>query len=198
MQIGGTHGTTGPGNDQRLARFRLTDLGQARPGGQAEHLQHTERPGRIFGRLSHIDHTGAVRQGTVLPAAESQNVYGQGVRGVTAICTLTLREYSNFLILPLVAFFNAGNVFYRKSFDVTTSEVSGVMAGLSVCLPLGIVFICWVVVKLGIARLPTGVTWRHLIGGGCLAGIDFTMSIFIAVAAFDSEPLNASDRPAFR
>jgi NhaA family Na+:H+ antiporter len=100
--------------------------------------------------------------------------------------------------LPLVAFFNAGAVFYRKSFDVRTLEVSGVMAGLSVGIPLGIILICWVVVKLGIARLPTGVTWRRLIGGGCLAGIDFTMSIFIAVAAFDSEPLNASDRPALR
>ncbi|WP_212751957.1 Na+/H+ antiporter NhaA [Roseovarius arcticus] len=102
-----------------------------------------------------------------------------------------LEGWSNFLILPLFAFFNTGIVFYGKSFDVTTPEVLGVMAGLIIGKPLGIVFICWLAVKTGIVDLPSGMTWRHMIGGGCLAGIGFTMSIFIATAAFDGAAVNS-------
>ena len=65
------------------------------------------------------------------------------------------------------------------------------MAGLIIGKPLGIVLICWLAVNLGIARLPKGVTWRHMIGGGSLAGIGFTMSFFIAAAAFDGAALNS-------
>ena len=74
---------------------------------------------------------------------------------------------------------------------MTAPEISGVMTGLIVGKPLGIVLVCWLAVKLGIADLPRGVTWRHMIGGGCLAGIGFTMSIFIAGAAFEDEALAA-------
>ncbi|MFT6945155.1 MAG: NhaA family Na+:H+ antiporter [Yoonia sp.] len=102
-----------------------------------------------------------------------------------------LEGWSNFLILPLFAFFNTGIVLIGEPFDWTAPEVSGVMAGLVIGKPLGIVLICWLAVKLGIARLPTGVTWRHMIGGGSLAGIGFTMSFFIAAAAFDEEALNS-------
>ena len=65
------------------------------------------------------------------------------------------------------------------------------MTGLTIGKPVGIVLICWLAVKLGIARLPTGVTWRHMIGGGSLAGIGFTMSFFIAAVAFGDEALNS-------
>jgi NhaA family Na+:H+ antiporter len=102
-----------------------------------------------------------------------------------------LEGWSNFLILPLFAFFNTGIVLYGGPFDVTAPEISGVMTGLIVGKPLGIVLVCWLAVKLGIADLPRGVTWRHMIGGGCLAGIGFTMSIFIAGAAFEDEALAA-------
>jgi NhaA family Na+:H+ antiporter len=101
-----------------------------------------------------------------------------------------LEGWSNFLILPLFAFFNTGIVFYGEPFDWTAPEVLGVMAGLVIGKPLGIVLICWLAVKLRIARLPTGVTWRHMIGGGSLAGIGFTMSFFIAAAAFEGAALN--------
>jgi len=102
-----------------------------------------------------------------------------------------LEGWSNFLILPLFAFFNTGIVINAGSFDVSAPEISGVMAGLIIGKPLGIVFVCWLAIKLGIARLPQGVTWKHMIGGGCLAGVGFTMSIFIASAAFEGESLNA-------
>ncbi|PRY80566.1 NhaA family Na+:H+ antiporter [Yoonia maritima] len=102
-----------------------------------------------------------------------------------------LEGWSNFLILPLFAFFNTGVVLYGEPFNWHAPEVLGVVAGLTIGKPLGIVLICWLAVKLGIARLPKGVTWRHMIGGGCLAGIGFTMSFFIAAAAFDGAALNS-------
>jgi NhaA family Na+:H+ antiporter len=102
-----------------------------------------------------------------------------------------LEGWSNFLILPLFAFFNTGIVLIGQPFDWTAPEVLGVMAGLIIGKPLGIVLICWLAVNLGIARLPKGVTWRHMIGGGSLAGIGFTMSFFIAAAAFDGAALNS-------
>jgi len=52
--------------------------------------------------------------------------------------------------------------------------------------PLGITLFSWLAVRVGLASLPSGVTWRHLLGAGCLGGIGFTMSLFIAHLAFES------------
>ena len=57
--------------------------------------------------------------------------------------------------------------------------------------PLGIVAFSWVAVKLGLARLPHGMNWKILLGAGCLAGIGFTMSIFIAGLGLEEELLSA-------
>jgi NhaA family Na+:H+ antiporter len=50
--------------------------------------------------------------------------------------------------------------------------------------PLGIVLFCWLLVKLKIGQLAEGINWKHMIGLGLLAGIGFTMSIFISMLAF--------------
>lgn len=102
-----------------------------------------------------------------------------------------LEGWSNFLILPFFAFFNTGIIFYGEPFDWTAPEVLGIMAGLIIGKPIGIVLLCWLAVKLEITRLPSKVTWRHMIGGGSLAGIGFTMSFFIAAVAFGGEALNS-------
>jgi len=57
--------------------------------------------------------------------------------------------------------------------------------------PLGIMAFSWAAVKLGLARLPSGVNWTVLLGAGCLAGIGFTMSLFIAGLALAEELLAA-------
>jgi Na+:H+ antiporter, NhaA family len=56
--------------------------------------------------------------------------------------------------------------------------------------PLGITIASFIAVKIGIAALPTGVTWRHIIGAGMLGGIGFTMAIFIANLAYKTDPSN--------
>ena len=72
---------------------------------------------------------------------------------------------------------------------------TAVAAGLVLGKPIGIVLMVGVAVLLGFARLPEGCRWRHILGVGCLAGIGFTMSLFIAMLAFDDMALvNAAKR----
>ena len=65
----------------------------------------------------------------------------------------------------------------------------GVAAGLVVGKQLGVTLAAWLAVRTGLAALPTGVTWRHVYGAGWLAGIGFTMSLFVGDLAFDDESL---------
>jgi NhaA family Na+:H+ antiporter len=69
--------------------------------------------------------------------------------------------------------------------DATTSPVAlGVAAGLLLGKPAGILGASWLATRLGGASLPSGVGWRHMAGAGVVAGIGFTMSLFIAGLAF--------------
>jgi NhaA family Na+:H+ antiporter len=63
-----------------------------------------------------------------------------------------------------------------------------VTLGLVLGKPMGVMLFSFIAVKTGMARLPAGVNWRILFGGGCLAGIGFTMSLFVTGLAFHDEP----------
>jgi NhaA family Na+:H+ antiporter len=98
-----------------------------------------------------------------------------------------LHNFSAFVVMPLFAFANAG-----VKIDLSTQHLEiglGVLVGLVFGKPLGIMAAALVAVKVGIAGLPMGVSWRSLLGYGCLAGIGFTMSLFIAMLAFAESPL---------
>jgi NhaA family Na+:H+ antiporter len=66
-----------------------------------------------------------------------------------------------------------------------------VIAGLVLGKPLAILAFSVLAVKLGLARLPAGVNWKIMVCGGCLAGVGFTMSLFIAALALPDELLEA-------
>lgn len=70
----------------------------------------------------------------------------------------------------------------------TLALALGIALGLIAGKPVGITLFAWVAVRLGFATLPHGVTWRSIVGAGLLAGIGFTMAIFIAGLAFVNEP----------
>jgi Na+:H+ antiporter, NhaA family len=89
-----------------------------------------------------------------------------------------LHPWVGFLIMPIFALANAG-VPFRVS-DLTEPVAVAVAAGLVIGKPVGIVVVSFLAVKVGLARLPTGVSWGVLTGGGCLAGIGFTMALFIS------------------
>jgi Na+:H+ antiporter, NhaA family len=94
-----------------------------------------------------------------------------------------LHNFSAFVVMPLFAFANAG---VRIGGPIEHAEIAfGVMAGLVIGKPLGITAAAFGAVKSGIAQLPRGVGWGTLLGCACLAGIGFTMSLFIAMLAFD-------------
>ena len=100
-----------------------------------------------------------------------------------------LENWSNFTILPLFAFFNTGIALFAGGTTPASSESLGVIAGLVIGKPVGIVLACWLAVRFGIARLSSEVSWPQIAGAGCLAGVGFTMSIFIATEAFDGAAL---------
>lgn len=92
-----------------------------------------------------------------------------------------------FLIMPLFALANTGILLDSNALaGLATANSVGIMGGLVVGKPLGIVLACGLAVGLGVASLPDTVTWRHILGAGLLGGIGFTMSIFIALLAFDA------------
>ncbi|UCE02014.1 MAG: Na+/H+ antiporter NhaA [Candidatus Latescibacterota bacterium] len=99
----------------------------------------------------------------------------------------TLHPWVSFGIMPLFALANAG-VAIRVS-DLTSPVAIAIMLGLVVGKPVGILLFSWIAVTLKWARLPEGVGWRLITAGGCLAGIGFTMAIFIAGLAVEGELL---------
>ncbi len=98
-----------------------------------------------------------------------------------------LHPYVKFLILPLFAFANAGIPLAGFSLATVMQSVPlGITAGLVLGKPIGIVAAVVAGVALGAAKLPEQATWVHVIGVACLAGIGFTMSLFIGTLAFNS------------
>ncbi|MFW2588728.1 Na+/H+ antiporter NhaA [Sagittula sp. SSi028] len=102
-----------------------------------------------------------------------------------------LETYSNFIILPLFAFFNTGLLIIGSTFSPLAPESLGVMLGLYIGKPLGIVGVVFIATHLGWARLSSEISWTQMIGAGFLAGVGFTMSIFISSAAFEGSELES-------
>jgi len=117
-----------------------------------------------------------------IPARSSGNVTPPGLRLEHA-----LHNFSAFVVMPLFALANAG---VKIDLSLQHAEIGfGILAGLLFGKPLGIMMAALIAVKTGIASLPQAVTWRSLFGCACLAGIGFTMSLFIAMLAFDDPGL---------
>jgi Na+:H+ antiporter, NhaA family len=98
-----------------------------------------------------------------------------------------LHNFSAFVVMPLFAFANAG---VKIDLSLQHAEIGlGILAGLLFGKPLGIIMAALIAVKTGIARLPQAVNWRSLLAYAFLAGIGFTMSLFVAMLAFEDAAL---------
>jgi NhaA family Na+:H+ antiporter len=108
-----------------------------------------------------------------------------GDRSISARLQHALHPLNAFFIMPLFALANTG-VVLSADLSVTLLSLNslGIMGGLVIGKPLGILFFCRVAISAGWAVLPTSVTWKHIAAAGLLAGIGFTMSIFITLLAF--------------
>ncbi len=91
---------------------------------------------------------------------------------------------SNYFVLPLFALANAGVVLEGGVFSGHTRLMLAIMAGLVLGKPIGFVLASWLAVRLKLAVKPAAYSWAQLGATGALAGIGFTMSLFIAGQAF--------------
>jgi NhaA family Na+:H+ antiporter len=97
----------------------------------------------------------------------------------------TLHPWVVFAIMPLFALANAGVPLGGGLGEALTNPVVlGIVAGLVLGKQLGVTLFAWLAVKSGVSELPGGIGWRHVYGAGWLAGIGFTMSLFISDLAF--------------
>ena len=97
-----------------------------------------------------------------------------------------LHPWVVFAVMPLFALANAGVVLGGDFATALLNPVSlGIVAGLVLGKQIGVTLFAWLAVKSGISELPRGIGWRHVYGAGWLAGIGFTMSLFISDLAFD-------------
>ncbi len=99
---------------------------------------------------------------------------------------LSLVAWSSFLIVPIFAFANAGLNFREIGFSeaMGSTVAMGVAAGLVLGKLVGITGFTWAAVRLNIGKLPPGTGWMHVIGLAAVAGIGFTVSLFVAGLAF--------------
>ncbi len=97
-----------------------------------------------------------------------------------------LSPWVAFLVVPVFALANAGIDLRDVRWHALSSSTAtmGVMAGLVIGKFVGVSLFSAIAVMIGLGRLPTGVQWRHLLGAAWLAGIGFTMSLFISQLAF--------------
>jgi len=102
-----------------------------------------------------------------------------------------LHPWTSYVIVPIFALANAGIELSGGAIsDAATSRVTGGVAlGLMFGKPIGIFVFSWLAVRAGIAALPAGVTWLHVLGAGLIAGIGFTVSIFVSNLAFTDPAL---------
>ncbi|ALE04092.1 Na+/H+ antiporter NhaA [Bartonella ancashensis] len=122
----------------------------------------------------------------------------KGQRDIIAPVTRIQKELHPWVaygIMPIFAFANAGVSF--ANFDLTSDNslliILGIIVGLCIGKPLGILTASYLAVKLGLCRLPPNTTWAGILLIGLLAGIGFTMSIFVSMLAFqDGAQLNAA------
>lgn len=99
-----------------------------------------------------------------------------------------------FIILPIFALANTGIIIESGwASGLADSNSLGIMLGLVVGKPIGITLLSFIVVMIGLCRLPLDLNWKHVFGAGMLGGIGFTMSIFITNLAFIGDEYNITE-----
>ena len=100
-----------------------------------------------------------------------------------------LLPWNKYIIMPIFALANAGLVLGSGAARSLAEPVSlGVICGLVLGKPVGIVLFSWLATRIGVATMLEGISWRQILGVGMLGGIGFTMSLFIAHLAFGETP----------
>jgi Na+:H+ antiporter, NhaA family len=125
-----------------------------------------------------------LRHGPSEPAMRALDTIFDRIESPADKLLRTLEPWSSYFVLPIFALANAGVLIAAESFSNHPTLVLAVVLGLFLGKPLGITAFAYAAVRMGIAYKPPEYNWRQMIGVGSLAGIGFTMSLFIAGQAF--------------
>jgi len=109
------------------------------------------------------------------------------IRGSVSACDRlidALHPWTSYLIVPIFALANAGIVLSTGALTSPSAVLGGVAVALVAGKFIGVTLFSWVAVRLGFGRLPDGARWGHIMGVGAVAGIGFTVSLFITGLAF--------------
>jgi NhaA family Na+:H+ antiporter len=128
-----------------------------------------------------------MRHGPSEPALRTLDSIHGRIESPTDKLLRAMEPWSSYVVLPIFALANAGVILSLGVFGTHGRLMLAVILGLVVGKPVGIVVASWIAVRLGVAKKPAEYSWRQLCGAGALAGIGFTMSLFIAGEAF-SDP----------
>lgn len=130
------------------------------------------------------DEPEVLRHGLSRPALQSLDAIHDRLESPADRLLRGVEPWSSFLVLPLFALANAGVVLSGEALAGREPMILATGLGLAIGKPAGILLGCALAVALGIAEKPAGYSWRQLAGAGALAGIGFTMSLFIAGQAY--------------
>jgi NhaA family Na+:H+ antiporter len=139
------------------------------------------------GTVIHLEdrHTGeAMRPGPSEPALRALNAIHDRIESPADRVLRTVEPWSSYLVLPIFALANAGVTWSRGVFEGREYLTLAIVLGLVVGKPVGIMLAALGAVRLRLAVKPDAYSWRQLWGAATLAGIGFTMALFIASAAF--------------
>ncbi len=127
----------------------------------------------------------------LLAPARPTDPHGQEVMSVAERLEHLLHPWTSFVVIPLFALANAGVMLSLDALRAAAASpvTLGVFVGLVAGKIIGITGASWIAIKLNLGQAPEGVGWRHLLGAAAVAGIGFTVSLFITGLAFDDAEL---------
>jgi len=143
------------------------------------------------------EHEGeALRHGPSLPTLRALDAIHDRLESPADRLLRQVAPRSSYAVLPLFALANAGVAMSASVLSGHESLMLAIICGLFIGKPLGLVLACVLAVRMGWAIKPDEYSWRQLVGAGALAGIGFTMSLFIAAQAFPDEAAFAASKIA--
>jgi NhaA family Na+:H+ antiporter len=151
------------------------------PGNLAALLAQAEN---ILQDETRLSGEAVLRHGPSEPALRALDTIHDRIESPADKLLRNLEPWSSYFVLPIFALANAGVALTTDAFSGHSMLMMAIIFGLMVGKPLGIISFAYAAVKLGLADKPAEYNWRQMLGVGCLAGIGFTMSLFIAGQAF--------------
>jgi NhaA family Na+:H+ antiporter len=143
------------------------------------------------------EHEGEVlRHGPSIPTLRALDAIHDRLESPADRMLRQVAPRSSYAVLPLFALANAGVVMSVSVLGGHEWLMAAIICGLVIGKPLGLVAACVLAVRMGWAIKPAEYSWRQLVGAGALAGIGFTMSLFIAAQAFPDESAFAAAKIA--